>query len=189
MGIDAISSVNGNMYSAISGIMSICNGNLPEDIIKKLKELGIDPTTVKSVSEAKTLIAQAEKNKQPQQTSQVQTQQQSSPNIDMKQLNDDIKALGDKLGINVDVISDRKELMDKLEQGVNEFIKGASAQANMSDITVKISTGKDVKGNAQQMQADFNSIKDRVDELEKAKNSMFAGQDMLAQMNRLALGI
>lgn len=189
MGIDAISSVNGNMTSAVSGIMSIGSGRLSDDIVKRLKELGIDPTTVKSVSEARTLIAQAERTKQNKQTSQVQTPQQSSPNIDMKKLNDDIKALGDKLGINVDVISDRKELMDKLEQGVKEFVKGASAQSNMSDITVKISTGKDVKGNAQQMQADFNSIKDRVDELEKSKNSMFAGQDMLAQMNRLALGI
>ncbi len=188
MGIESISSVNANMSSAVSGIMSIGSGRLPDDIIKKLKELGIDPTTVKSVSEARTLIAQAEKSKQNKKHAPVQTQQ-STPNIDMKQLNDDIKALGDKLGINVSAMGNQSEVIDKLEKGLNEYVKGASAQANMSNVAVKLSNGTEVKGNPQQMQADFNSIKDRVDELEKSKNSMFAGQDMLAQMNRLALGI
>lgn len=187
MGIDAVSSVNSNMMYAVSAV-KMGGSHLSEELIKKLKQLGIDPSTVKSESEARALISQAEKSQKTQQSSQVQPQQ-SSPNIDMKQLNDDIKALGDKLGINVSTITDRNELLDKLEKGVNEYVKGASAQANMSDVAVKISNGTEVKGNPQQMQADFNSIKDRVEELEKAKTSMFAGQDMLAQMNRLALGI
>lgn len=189
MGIEAISGVNSNMSSTVSGIMSIGSNGLPDDIIKKLKELGIDPTTVKSVSEAKTLIAQAEQTKQNKQSSQVQPQQQSSPNIDMKQLNDDIKVLGDKLGINVELINDKQELLDKLDAGVKEFVQGASAQSNMSDVSVKLKNGTEVKDNPQQMQADFNSIKDRIEQLENAKASMFAGQDMLAQMNRMALGI
>lgn len=188
MGIEAISGVNSHMSSAVSGIMSIGSNVLPDDIVKKLKELGIDPTTVKSVSEARTLIAQAEQTKRNKQTSQVQPQQ-SSPNIDMKQLNDDIKTLGDKLGINTDLIKDRQELLDKLDAGVKEFVQSASAQSNMSDISVKMKNGTEAKGNSQQMQADFNSIKDRIEELENAKTSMFAGQDMLAQMNRMALGI
>ena len=39
------------------------------------------------------------------------------------------------------------------------------------------------------MEVDFNSIKDRIEELENAKKARFAGQDMLAAMNRMALGI
>lgn len=201
MGIDAISGVNGNMTSAISAI-HFGGSQLSEELIKKLKELGIDPTTVKSESEARALIAKAEHNQQTQQAAQPQQTQQpqvASPKVDMRQLNEDIKALGDKLGIDVTTIKDKDEVIDKLDMAVKEYTTAAAAQSNTNataeiDKTqaqkgVKISTGAEIVDRPENVQAEFKDIKDRVDELKQAKASMFAGQDMLAMMNRMALGI
>lgn len=185
--VNSVSGINASVMYAVSAVQ-MGGSHLSEELIKKLKQLGIDPATVKSESEARALIAQAEKSQSKQPTNNVQPQAPSH-NVDMKQLNDDIKALGDKLGIDVKMIQDKKELIDKLDAGVKEFVQGASAQSNTSDITVKMKNGMEVTDNPQQMQVEFNSIKDRVEQLENAKNAMFAGQDMLAMMNRMRFGI
>ncbi len=201
MGMDGISNINANMMYAVSAVHFGCN-NLSEELIKKLKELGIDPSTVKSESEARALIAQAEKQQstnQPTRTQQAQAQPQvASPNIDLKKLNDDIKNMGDKLGIDVKTIKDPKEIVDKFDAAIKEFTAAASVQTNKNVAVqvdnnkqngIKISTGAEIVDKPETIQADFKSIKDRVEELENAKNAMFAGQDMLAMMNRMALGI
>ena len=102
MSVNAISGVNSYSAMAISAISS-CTSGLKPETIKKLKALGIDPSTVKTESEAQSRIAQAEKQKQNTQSVQPQ---QSSSNVDMKQLQDDIKTLGDKLGIDTTTIKD-----------------------------------------------------------------------------------
>lgn len=202
MGMDGISSVNANMMYAVNAV-HFGHNNLSEELIKKLKQLGIDPKTVKSEEEAKALIAQAEKQQnqaQPTRTQQAQAQPQiASPNVDLKKLNDDIKKMGDKLGIDVTTIKDPNEIVDKFDVAIKEFTVAASAQSNKNNMApvennnnakgVKISTGAEIVDKPEVVQADFKSIKDRVEELEKAKNAMFAGQDMLAMMNRMALGI
>lgn len=188
MSVNSISGISSYSYTAVSAISSSTSGLKPETI-KKLKELGIDPNSVKTEAEAQTRITQAEKQKKAQQSQSVQPQQSSS-NVDMKQLHDDIKSLGDKLGINVDTISDLDKVADTLKVGVDEFVKGASAQTNVSDkAVVKLGNGTEVKENPQKIQGDYQDIKDRIDEVKNAKNSMFAGQDMLAMMNKYALGI
>jgi hypothetical protein len=191
MGIDAISGVSGNMTYAVNAVsMSNCS-YLSDELIKKLKELGIDPTTVSSEEEARTLIAQAEQsknNQQAQQSASAQPQIQS-PNVDMTELNNDIKALGDKVGVNVEQLKDPDELLNALEVAVKEYTKSASAQSNVSDMAVKANSSFGVQENSDKIQKDFDSIKERLEKIENSKNSMFAGQDMLAMMNRMALGI
>lgn len=188
MSVNAISGVNSYSAMAISAISSSTSGLKPETI-KKLKALGIDPSTVKTEAEAQSRIAQAEKQKQTQNTQSVQPQQSSS-NVDMKQLQDDIKALGDKLGIDTTTIKDLDKVSDTLKAGVDEFVKGASAQTNVADkASVKLNNGTEVKEDPRKIQSDYQDIKDRIDEVKNAKNSMFAGQDMLAMMNKYALGI
>ena len=74
MGMDGISNINASMMYAVSAVHFGCN-NLSEELIKKLKELGIDPKNVKSDAEARALIAQAEKQQnqgQPTRTQQSQ---------------------------------------------------------------------------------------------------------------------
>lgn len=200
MGMDGISSVNSNMMYAVNAV-HFGHNNLSEELIKKLKQLGIDPSTVKSEAEARALIAQAEKQQatnQPTRTQQAQVQPQiESPNVDLKKLNDDIKKMGDKLGIDVTTIKSPKDIVDRFDVTIKEFTAAASAQSNKNAMAsvdnntkgVKISTGAEIVDKPEVVQADFKSIKDRVEELENAKNAMFAGQDMLAIMNRIKLGI
>ena len=187
MGMDSVSKISAQMVYAVNAV-HMSGAGLSEETIKKLRELGIDPTTVKSEAEARTLIAQVEKSKKAHNVANAQPQIQSA-NVDIKQLNDDIKKLGDKLGIDVKSIKDNDVLLNTLEAGVKEFVNGASVQANKSDATVKLKNGTEARGNSYQMEVDFNSIKDRIEELENAKKARFAGQDMLAAMNRMALGI
>lgn len=197
MGIEAISGVSSNMTSAVSAV-HLGGSQLSEELIKKLKALGIDPSSVKSAEEAKTLIAQAEKQQAPKQTAQTQQEPQiASPNVDMKTLNEDIKTLGDKLGIDVTTIKDLKTVVDSLDVAVKEYVTAAAAQTNKTATAqadnvqkgIKISTGAEIVDKLENIQADFKDIKDRVDKVEQSKTSMFAGQDMLAMLNRMALGI
>ena len=202
MGMDGISNISANMMYAVSAV-HFGHNNLSEELIKKLKQLGIDPSTVKSEAEARALIAQAEKQQstnQPARTQQAQVQPQfSSPNVDLKKLDDDIKKMGEKLGIDVKIIKNPNDIVDKFDAAIKEFTVAASAQSNKNTMApvennnnakgVKISTGAEIVDKPETIQADFKYIKDRVEELEKSKNAMFAGQDMLAMMNRMALGI
>ena len=197
MGIEAISSVNATMTSAVSAV-HFGGSQLSAELIKKLKELGIDPSTVKTDAEALALIAQAEKQQNAQnQPARICQPQTSSLNVDMKQLNDDIKAMGDKFGIDVKIIRDLKEIVNRFDAAVKEFTTAASAQSNKNATAqvdnvqkgVKISTGAEIVDKPETIQADFKSIKDRVDKLESAKNAMFAGQDMVAMLNKMALGL
>ena len=115
----------------------------------------------------------------------------------MKKLDDDIKKMGEKLGIDVKIIKNPNDIVDKFDAAIKEFTAAASAQSNKNAMAsvdnntkgVKISTGAEIVDKPEVVQADFKSIKDRVEELENTKNAMFAGQDMLAMMNRMALGI
>lgn len=197
MGIDSVSNVSANMIHAVNAVHTGAS-QLSEELIKKLKALGIDPTTVKSETEARALIAQAEKKQDAKQAHNAQFQPQvSTPNVDMKRLNDDIKAFGDKFGIDVKTIKGLKEIVDRFDVAVKEFTVAAAAQSNKNvpaqveavNKGVKISTGAEIVDRPERVQADFKSIKDRVDEFENAKNAMFAGQDMIAMLNRMKLGI
>ncbi len=198
MGIDPISNVNANMIYAVNAVRFGAN-HLSEELIKKLKALGIDPSTVKSEEEAKSLIAQAEQ-KQPSQNTQSLQQAQpqiSSPNVDIKQLNDDIKTLGDKLGIDVKAIRELTDVVDRFDVTIKEFIQASSAQTNKTATAqadkaqkgVKISTGAEIVDKPDSIKAEFYAIKERVDKVENSKKSMYAGQDMLAIMNKMSLGL
>lgn len=199
MGMYGVSSVNANMVYAVSAI-HFRHNNLSEELIKKLKQLGIDPSTVKTESEAYVLIKQAENQKKTDKTDYIkQEPQKVSTNVDIKKLKEDIKKMGDKLGIDVTIIEDSKEIVDIFDALIKEYIAAESAQSNKNAVPfieknnntnpVKISTGAVIVDKPDVIQADFKSIKDRVYEVERAKDALFAGQDMLAMMNRMALGI
>ena len=198
MGIDPISNVNANMVYAVNAIRFGAN-QLSEELIKKLKALGIDPSNVKSEEEARAIIAQAEQKQSAQNTQRTQQVQPqiSSPNVDMRQLNIDIKDLGDKLNIDVKAFSELTALVDKFDATIKEYEKAASAQANKNVAaqfsktkeTVKISTGAEVVDKPETVKAEFYAIKERVEKIENSKKTMFAGLDMVAAMNKLSLGL
>ncbi len=212
MGLYGISSVNSNMTSYVSSF-HFCENRLSEELIRKLIQLGIDPSKVQNNAEAQKLIAQAEKEQKVEKTQDIQETQPAqnkesksnqfqqlniaNPNVDMKQLNDDIKTLGEKLGIDVKTIGTLKDIVNKFDVTIKEFTTAAAAQSNKNATAqfdniqrgVKISTGAEIKDKPETIQTEFKDIKDRVDKLEQATTAMFAGQEMIAMLNRMALGI
>ena len=187
MGIDAISGISSYNTSAVSAV-SMKNGGLSEETIKKLKALGIDPTKVKSESEAQALIAKAQNGQKSQSIAQINIPQEST--VDVYKLKTDIKDLSKKVGVDVSSSKTFEEAVNKLEVGVNEYTKATSGQANAAISTKKIQNNDvHVKPKKEDIQIEFKDIKHRVDEAKNAKNAMFAGQDMMSVLNRMSLGI
>lgn len=194
MGIESISKINGNMFFAVSAIR-LGGNNLTDETIKKLKELGIDPTTVKSEEEAKALIAQAKQQRANHKAQQVQPQM-ASANVDMVKLDMDIKELGDKLNIDVKMFKKLTELVDKFDATVKEYEIAAAAQSNQNIFQKidkqnenKISTGAPIIDKPETVKAEFYAIKERVEKIEETKKTNFAALDMVAAMNKLSLGL
>ena len=192
MGIDPISSVNANMVYAVNAVRLETN-QLSEELVKKLKALGIDPSTVQSNEEAKSLIAQAEQKQKAQPTQP----QITSPNVDMTKLDFDIKQLGDILNVDVKAYKELTDLVDKFDTIVKEYENAAAAQANKNVVpqfgktkeAAKISTGAEIIEKPETVKAEFYAIKERVEKIENSKNTMFAALDMVAAMNKLSLGL
>lgn len=194
MGIDPISKVNANMIYAVNAV-HFCANHLSEELIKKLKELGIDPNTVKSEEEAKALISQKEKQKETKNVQQCKPKI-ASANIDMIKLNFDIKELGDKLNINVKAFKELTDLVDKFDAIVKEYETVSFTQSNKNIFdkinnpqSNKISTGAEIIDKPENIKAEFYAIKERVEKIEETKKTNFAALDMVAAMNKLSLGL
>ncbi len=163
------------------------NGVLTEKNIKKLKALGIDPSKIKSEAEAQEVITKAQ-NAQANASIQVNSQQQSS--VDVGKLRKDMIDLGKKIGVDVSSEKHINNIFDKLKNGVEEYTKAESTQAN-ANIAVKNTKNDDVqiKAKKNEVKEKFANIKIRFDQFKTQENSMFAGQNMMAMLNRMSLGI
>lgn len=189
MSINSISGIGSSgQVSAISAVKS--GANLSEDTIKKLKELGIDPSTVKSESEAQALISQAETTKSAQATQSQQPSTQAN-NVNMQDLYMQVQELGAKVGITVSSMNDLRGSVDKIDSAVNEVTQSAGSSQQTFGVkqNVQISTGKKVEENSDNLKADLQDVKAKLDEMDKAKASAFAGLDMMATLNKFALGL
>lgn len=186
MEVNAISSVNMYQTSAVQSVGAIQMGGLSEETIRKLKELGIDPKTVKNEAEAQALIAQAQKSKKSNSNANVQgstdTQMQA-----MKEKSEDLSKkmedLAGKLGITLSKTDSAKVSIEKLEQSVK-----AVAEPNSTN-KIGVVTDKKIDEKPENLKADLQDIKTKYDDVERAKNTAFAGQDMMAMLNKMALGI
>ena len=169
MEVNAISSVNMYQTSAVHSVNAVQMGTLSEETIRKLKELGIDPNTVKNEAEAQALIAQAQKAKQNNNGEKVQ----GKTDIQIQSMKKKSEDLGKKM----------EDLAEKLEQSVK-----AVAEPNQMNKVGAI-TDKKIDEKPENLKADLQDIKITYDDVERAKNTAFAGQDMMAMLNKMALGI
>ena len=188
--VNSISGIGSNFTTAVPAVSFGCS-QLSEDLIRRLKELGIDPTKVSSASEARNLIAQKEKELKAQQNLQVQGEQQKpSSTVDMRQLKDDIGELGKKIGINPDSIKDLSKIVDAYQVGVSNYVAAAKQTAGVQGIKgAEKASNIDIKEKPENIQAAFVSIRDRVNTVENEKKAAFQGQDMLAILNKIQLGL
>ena len=186
MEVNAISSVNMYQTSAVHSVNAVQMGTLSEETIRKLKELGIDPNTVKNEAEAQALITQAQKAKQNNNGEKVQGKtdiQIQSMKKKSEDLGKKMEYLAEKLGITLSKTDSAKVSIEKLEQSVK-----AVAEPNQMNKVGAI-TDKKIDEKPENLKADLQDIKITYDDVERAKNTAFAGQDMMAMLNKMALGI
>lgn len=180
-------------FSAINySISSVSFGShLDEATIRKLKALGIDPSKVQSKQQAETLIKQAEEqqkaqaassNQQAPQVGSYDAQMQSVREKEAK-LTLDIKDLAEKIGVTLSKNDSMKVSIEKIETKIKEI----TAKENTSK--TDLSTTQKVNATPEDLNFKLQDIKTRYQELEMAHSSMYAGQDMMAMLNRMALGI
>lgn len=187
--VNSISGIGSKFTTAVPAISFSCN-QLDPELIKKLLELGIDPSKVTSNEQAKTLITQKIKELKSQQGQQAQAEQNPSSTVDMRQLKDDIGELGKKIGINPDTIKDLSRIVEAYQVGVNNYVEAAKKSAGVNGVNnAKKITNIDIKEKPENIQEAFVSIRDRVNTVKNEKKAAFQGQDMLAMLNRLQLGL
>lgn len=90
---------------------------LSEETKKKLEALGIDPSTVKTETEAQQKIKEAESA---QANAQVQGVQINSP---MAEIVQDAKDLAEKIGLSTSNIGDFEKFLEKIDKRIKEFEK------------------------------------------------------------------
>lgn len=191
MTIGAIPSINMANTVYVSGVGKVHISGLSNETIKKLIELGIDPRKVKSESEAQALIARIkkEKNKNLNQNQNVEVQgeidiQMQEMQGKSKDLNGRIKNLADKLSIEALGADSPMILIKKLEQQIAKTV-----ETNNSTDNVKAVINKNNGGEQEDLKQELKDIKTTYDDLEKTKNSIYSAQDMIAVLNKLALGL
>lgn len=186
MDINAISSVNMYQTTAVQSVGAVQMGGLSKETIRKLKELGIDPNTVKTEAEAQALIAQAQKAKNSNNGQRVQGKtdiQIQSMKEKSEDLGKRMEDLADKLGIKLSKTDSAKVSIEKLEQAVK-----AVTEPNSVNKTTVV-TNKKIDEKPENLKEDLQDIKTKYEDLERAKNSAYAGQDMMAMLNKMSLGI
>lgn len=140
---------------------------------KKLRELGIDPSTVTSEAHAQMLIRAAEAKKIQNHTTQSSSKSATSSEY---QLISKAKQIAKKMGIKD---TDNKTLSELIET-----------------VTDKISLMAKIYGENSQKINDINAtkkyieeIKDEYTKISKNQDSMYAGLNLIAEMNKYSLGI
>ncbi len=177
---------------SISAVSSISSGaHLDEATIRKLKALGIDPSKVQSKQQAETLIKQAEEQQKAQAaSSNQQVSQIGSYDAQMQSVREkgakltlDIKDLAGKVGVTLSPTDSMKVSLEKIEAKIKEITSNKNASKT------DLSSTQKVNATPEELHFKLQELKTRCQELESANSSMYVGQDMMAMLNRMSLGI
>ncbi len=159
--------------SAITSILASSSSssskgvNLSEETIGKLLALGIDIESVSSETEAKRLIEEAEKEKNPSQEEETDKEDTT----EAENLYNDIKNLARKIGINVSKNENIEDIFNKISQRLDEFEENS------------------YNSNLNVFQSELDILKRQFKNMYSGESSILSAMDMLSQSNRAALGI
>lgn len=157
-------SING--VQSTSWFIPLNASNLSEETKKKLRELGIDPSTVSSEAEAQRIISAILKKLEIQQS--VNNCKTNSCPGELEVLSN-AKNLAIKLGVNISSSACTNEIIEKLSAVIK-------AQKN---------EGKDINN----YEAELNEIKRDYNATKESQNSFYTAMNMSANLNKLILGL
>ncbi len=157
-------SING--VQSTSWFLPLNQSNLSEETKRKLRELGIDPSTVSSEAEAQRIISAILKKLEVQQT--VNNTKTNSCCVELEILSK-AKNLAIKLGVNISTSAGTQEIIDKLSAVIDS----------------QKTKGKDInnyEAELEEIKRDYNATKEN-------QNSFYTAMNISANLNKLILGL
>lgn len=163
-----------SVYSSFGYIGNDSGCQLSEETKRKLKALGIDPSTVTSESQAKILIANAEQK----QKSVNNTQKTDSKTIcsSESEILSKAKQLAQKLGVNISSEKSVDEILAGLYEKVSTMISSEEPQSQ---------DPKDL----QNIQAEIDALRNEYSSVKQSQNSIYTMLNMTANINKYMLGL
>lgn len=165
--MSSISSVSSNQAAMVS---TYKKDELSTSTKQQLEALAIDPSTVTSEAQAKTLIAQAQAAKQ-QNNSGAQNQ---GGNTSEQELLSEAKSLATSVGVTVS----SNDSLDDIIDNISEEIQAMLNSGDQSKISA-----------AQGYQTQLASISDRADTIQNTQQNIFNAMNMISTSNKYALGL
>lgn len=159
------SSANNSFFGCVSG------SRLSEETIRKLRRLGIEPSTVTSEAQAQALITKLEqKLEQVHKTANSNNAQQATSSE--AEMIAKAKALAAQVGVSVSSSEFLSDIFSKISKKLESITKGGDSL-------------KEVKG----YKSELSSLEDEYSTIQQSQNSMYSAMNYTANMNKYILGL
>lgn len=159
------SSVSNSFFGCVSG------SRLSEETIRKLRQLGIEPSTVTSEAQAQALITKLEqKLEQVHKTANSNNAQQATSSE--AEMIAKAKALAAQVGVSVSSSESLSDIFSKISKKLESITKGGDSL-------------KEVKG----YKSELSSLEDEYSTIQQSQNSMYSAMNYTANMNKYILGL
>lgn len=159
------SSASNSFFGCVSG------SRLSEETIRKLRRLGIEPSTVTSEAQAQALITKLEqKLEQVHKTANSNNAQQATSSE--AEMIAKAKALAAQVGVSVSSSESLSDIFSKISKKLESITKGGDSL-------------KEVKG----YKSELSSLEDEYSTIQQSQNSMYSAMNYTANMNKYLLGL
>ncbi len=159
------SSASNSFFGCVSG------SRLSEETKRKLRQLGIEPSTVTSEAQAQALITKLEqKLEQVHKTANSSNAQQATSSE--AEMIAKAKALAAQVGVSVSSSESLSDIFSKISKKLESITKGGDSL-------------KEVKG----YKSELSSLEDEYSTIQQSQNSMYSAMNYTANMNKYILGL
>lgn len=159
------SSASNSFFGCVSG------SRLSEETIRKLRRLGIEPSTVTSEAQVQALITKLEqKLEQVHKTANSSNAQQATSSE--AEMIAKAKALAAQVGVSVSSSESLSDIFSKISKKLESITKGGDSL-------------KEVKG----YKSELSSLEDEYSTIQQSQNSMYSAMNYTANMNKYILGL
>lgn len=159
------SSASNSFFGCVSG------SRLSEETKRKLRQLGIEPSTVTSETQAQALITKLEqKLEQVHKTANSNNAQQATSSE--AEMIAKAKALAAQVGVSVSSSESLSDIFSKISKKLESITKGGDSL-------------KEVKG----YKSELSSLEDEYSTIQQSQNSMYSAMNYTANMNKYILGL
>lgn len=164
--------ISGVTFSASNNFFGCVSGSrLSEETIRKLRRLGIEPSTVTSEAQAQALITKLEqKLEQVHKTANSNNAQQATSSE--AEMIAKAKALAAQVGVSVSSSESLSDIFSKISKKLESITKGGDSL-------------KEVKG----YKSELSSLEDEYSTIQQSQNSMYSAMNYTANMNKYILGL